>query len=151
MFGRKILIPLAIDEAFSFFADAKNLELITPEFLAFRILTPTPIVMQSGTLIDYQIRLFGFKMRWRTLIEAYDSPNSFVDTQVTGPYKMWHHTHSFRSVPDGTEMTDTVKYQIRYGLLGEFARRLFVQRTLKRIFDYRTEKIAEHMKSRQVS
>lgn len=144
-FVRTLLLPIPTERAFSFFEDAKNLELITPDFLGFRILTPTPIQMRLGTSIDYRIRLFGIPMRWKTLIEQYDPPNYFVDTQVKGPYKLWQHTHTFRATSTGTEMTDHVRYQLRFGILGEIARQTFVKRTLKHIFDYRNQRIQELM------
>ena len=120
-----------------------NLEQITPEFLGFRVLTEPPIEMGAGTLIDYRIRLFGVPMKWRTLIESYDPPHMFVDTQIKGPYKLWHHTHRFRPVDNGTEMTDSVRYQIGFGPFGEIARSIFVKRTLKQIFDHRNRRIKE--------
>lgn len=140
---RTLTLPRPIDEIFCFFEDAMNLEKITPEFLGFRVLTEPPIEMGAGTLIDYRIQLFGIPMRWRTLIESYDSPNMFVDTQIKGPYKLWHHTHRFRPVPNGTEMIDSVRYQIGFGPFGELAQSIFVKRTLKRIFDYRNQRITE--------
>ncbi|MCA9213152.1 MAG: SRPBCC family protein [Planctomycetales bacterium] len=138
---RQIVLSRPIDEVFAFFSDAMNLERITPASVGFRILTPPPIIMQAGTLIDYRIRLFGIPMKWRTLIETYEPPTRFVDTQVVGPYAKWIHTHSFRSVDGGTEITDNVDYQIPWGPVGEFAKFLFVSRTLKHIFDYRGKQI----------
>lgn len=131
--------PLA--EVFPFFADAGNLEAITPEFLNFRILTPRPIPMHPGSLIDYQIKLFGVPLKWRTRIEEFEPPNRFVDVQLRGPYKLWHHTHEFREVEGGTLMTDRVRYQLYLGPLGSLAHTLWVGRTLARIFDHRRQTI----------
>jgi len=131
------------EEVFAFFEDAGNLARITPKFLGFEIITPTPIEMHAGTLIDYRIRLFGIPMKWRTEIEIYEPRDRFVDRQLRGPYRLWRHTHLFRDVDGGTEMIDDVEYAIGFGPLGEPARALFVQRTLDRIFDYRAEVVGE--------
>ena len=134
---RTQLIPKSRDDVFAFFSDAFNLESITPSFLGFEILTPAPIDIQEGTLIDYRITLFGFPMKWRTRIERFDPQTSFVDTQIRGPYALWHHTHTFEDSPDGTLMRDTVLYRLPFGFLGTIAHSLFVRRTLQRIFQYR--------------
>jgi ligand-binding SRPBCC domain-containing protein len=129
-------------EVFPFFADAANLEAITPPWLNFRVVTPRPIEMRAGTLIEYRLRLRGLPVRWLTKIEAWEPPHRFVDAQLAGPYKLWHHTHEF--VPDGeggTIVRDTVHYALPYGPLGEIARRLFVARDLATIFDYRAERL----------
>lgn len=138
------------ERVFAFFADAHNLEAITPPFLNFHVVTPTPIDMRAGTLIDYHLRLFGVPFRWRTEIESFDAPRRFVDRQLCGPYALWHHTHTFETVaasrdgePEQTEMTDVVRYRLPLGPLGWAAHALFVRRTLRRIFDYRAEKIRE--------
>ena len=124
-------------EVFAFFADAFNLEKITPAFLNFRILTPPPIAMEPGTLIDYSLRLHGLPMRWRTRIEEFTPNERFVDVQLKGPYKLWHHTHTFEDHPKGTQMCDRVDYEIPFGPLGSLARALFVRRQLEQIFDHR--------------
>ena len=105
-------------EVFPFFSDAKNLEAITPPYLQFKILTPGPIALQAGTLIDYRIRLLGIPMYWRTQIESFESPLRFTDIQIRGPYRLWHHTHQFLDTPEGTLMTDLVRYQMPFGPLG---------------------------------
>ena len=136
-------VPRPLGEVFAFFTDAANLEELTPDFLHFRILTPKPIVMRAGTLIDYQLRLFGVPFRWRTRIETFDPPEpggataSFSDSQVTGPYASWHHRHDFQAVPGGTEIRDVVDYALPLGPLGALAQVLFVRRQLDAIFAYR--------------
>lgn len=139
---RSQVLPRPRGEVFAFFEDAANLARITPDFLGFEIVTPSPIAMGAGTVIDYRIRLFGIPMRWRTEIELYERGERFVDRQVRGPYRLWHHTHGFRDVPGGTEMVDDVDYEIGFGPLGGIAHGLFVRRTLARIFDYRAEVVA---------
>jgi ligand-binding SRPBCC domain-containing protein len=135
-------LPGAPEDVFGFFADALNLERITPDWLGFRVLTPGPIVMKRGTLIEYRLRLHGVPIRWLTRIEVWEPPVRFVDVQVRGPYRLWHHTHSFERQGDGTRIRDTVRYALPYGPLGELARRVFVARDLARIFDFRQEAVA---------
>lgn len=142
-FERVQLIPRPRSEVFAFFAAAANLERITPDFLRFRILTPPPIEMAAGTLIDYQLRLYGVQFRWRTRIDTFEPEASFSDTQVTGPYRRWYHRHEFADAPGGTEMRDIVEYKMRFGPLGALARRLFVQRSINQIFDHRRKVIAD--------
>jgi ligand-binding SRPBCC domain-containing protein len=140
---RKQTIPRSRSEAFAFFSDAFNLERITPPFLRFRILTPSPIEMEAGTVIEYRLALFGAPIYWRTVIESWNPEESFVDRQIKGPYALWRHTHSFEvKGPRQTLMRDLVEYSIAYGVLGRIAHVLFVERWLKKIFDYRAEMIA---------
>lgn len=136
-------IPLSRQETFAFFGDAFNLERITPPFLQFRILTPPPIKMEQGTLIEYKLRLFGVPIFWRTLIEHWIPEEFFVDTQISGPYTLWRHTHTFEEISPGqTLMQDTVEYSIPFGVLGTIAHALFIKRCLKIIFDYRAKMTA---------
>lgn len=135
-------IPRPRSEVFEFFEDAGNLARITPPFLDFRILTPQPIRMAPGTLIDYRIRLFGIPLDWRTEIEEYERGVRFIDRQLRGPYRLWRHTHTFRDVAGGTVMTDTVDYEIGFGPFGRLAHAIMVERTLTKIFDYRADVIA---------
>ena len=140
---RTQIVPAPRAEVFPFFADAANLEAITPPLVGFTILTPTPIEMKVGALIDYKIKINGIPIKWRTRIDAYDPPNMFVDVQLKGPYKTWRHTHTFRDVPGGTELGDRVEYELPFGPLGAIAHVLMVKRQLKTIFDYRTKVLAE--------
>lgn len=139
---RTQLIPRPLQDVFPFFSDAKNLEAITPPFLQFKILTPGPIAMQAGTIIDYRIRLVGLPMNWQTRIETFE-PHRFSDIQVRGPYRLWHHTHEFVETSERTLMTDLVRYQMPLGPLGTLVHALWTDRTLERIFDYRFAKVAE--------
>ncbi len=127
-------VPRPIEEVFEFFSDAYNLECLTPSLLRFKVLTPAPIDMHPGTLIDYKLRVHGVPLRWRTEITEWDPPHSFVDTQLKGPYTLWHHTHRFESVNGGTRCTDTVLYRV-FG--GRLIQSLFVGRDVEAIFDYR--------------
>ncbi len=130
--------PLA--EVFAFFADAANLEALTPDWLSFEILTPGPIPMAAGTLIDYRLRWRGIPMRWRTEITVWEPPHRFVDVQLSGPYRRWVHEHRFAVDDGGTVMTDRVEYAAWGGRLVE---RLFVDRDVERIFAFREQRLAE--------
>ena len=133
--------PLA--EVFAFFERPENLARITPESLGFVIVTPTPIEMKVGALIDYTIKVMGMRIRWKTLISAYDPPNRFVDEQLKGPYKLWHHTHTFESADGGTKIIDDVRYALPFGVYGSIAHALFVRRDLEKIFKHRENIITE--------
>jgi ligand-binding SRPBCC domain-containing protein len=127
-------LPHPIEVVFNFFANAENLEALTPKFLNFSILTPTPIEMETGKLIDYKIVIHGIPIRWKTRILDWNPPHSFVDEQIRGPYLLWHHTHQFESTANGTLVKDVVRY-IPFG--GALVHRLFVKKDLERIFGYR--------------
>jgi ligand-binding SRPBCC domain-containing protein len=129
--------PASAVEVFAFFESAENLAHITPPSLGFRILTPAPITMKVGTVIDYTIRWLGIPVRWRTLITTYQPPDLFVDEQIRGPYSLWHHTHRFEDVPEGTLMNDEVHYCLPFGPIGDLTHGLVVKRRLGYIFDYR--------------
>jgi ligand-binding SRPBCC domain-containing protein len=130
-------------ELFRFFERPENLELITPSSVGFTILTPQPISLKPGTVLDYTIRLLGLPVRWTTLISSYDPPHSFTDVAIRGPYRFWHHTHRFEPTDRGTLMTDEVRYAMPVGPIGRLVHTLWVRRKLKYIFDYRARKISE--------
>lgn len=139
-------IALPRHEVFSFFANAENLERITPPQLGFQIITPTPIEMKAGALIDYRISLHGIPMTWRTEITKWDPPHEFVDKQLKGPYKQWIHRHTFTETENGTTLIgDEVRYRLPFEPLGDIAR-FFVEREIKNIFDYRQKTVAEVFK-----
>ena len=138
---RTQLVPRPRAEVFAFFADPWNLERITPAFLRFRILTPPPLEVKAGALIDYRLSLLGVPFGWRTVIEAWEPGVRFVDRQLRGPYRRWHHSHLFEDAPGGTRMTDRVEFELPLGPLGELARVLLVDRQLAAIFDHRRQAI----------
>jgi ligand-binding SRPBCC domain-containing protein len=141
---RRQRIELPLERTFALFADAGNLEAITPPWLRFRIVTPRPIELGPGALIDYRLRLHAIPIRWRTRIEVWEPPHRFVDAQVSGPYALWHHTHEFEADgPQATVITDRVRYRIGWGPLGALAQRAVVRRDLERIFDYRRGAIGD--------
>lgn len=133
-------VPRPLSEVFAFFAKAENLQLLTPTFLDFRILSPLPIAMQVGTLIDYRIRLRGLPMRWRTRISAWQPLYRFADEQLSGPYSLWWHEHLFAEQDGCTLISDRVTYRAPLGFI---AHPLVVRRELARIFDFRTAVIAQ--------
>ena len=140
---REQALDADIDTVFAFFADPLNLEAITPPLLRFAVVTPAPIAMGVGTFIQYRLRLHGVPVRWDTLIQEWEPPLRFVDVQVRGPYRLWHHTHELVALDGGraTLMRDTVRYAVGFGALGEVARRALVLRDLEAIFAFRAERV----------
>lgn len=136
-------IARPVAEVFKFFCDENNLEILTPEFLNFKVLGKSTPTIQEGTLIDYKLSLHGIPLRWRTKIESWNPENSFVDTQLKGPYKLWHHTHTFEAKDGGTMAKDRVRFRLPFGPLGNFVVRVFVRRNVQKIFEYRTQKIGQ--------
>jgi ligand-binding SRPBCC domain-containing protein len=134
-----------VEEVFPFFADAHNLESITPAMLGFKVLTPQPIEMRSGLILEYRLRVRSVPIRWRTEIPECDPPRMFVDNQIRGPYALWHHTHTFEPIDGGTRTrcTDVVRYRPRGWVLASLVNRVLVQRDVEKIFRYRFEKLAE--------
>jgi ligand-binding SRPBCC domain-containing protein len=140
---RQQRVERPLEEVFPFYADAANLERLTPPWLGFDITTPQPIEMRAGALIEYRLKLHGIPVRWKTRIEEWAPPHRFVDAQLSGPYVLWHHTHTFGADgPGATILRDRVRYAIPFGPFGEAARALFVGKDLDRIFDYRRDAVA---------
>ncbi|MYC38904.1 MAG: SRPBCC family protein [Chloroflexi bacterium] len=135
-----VLLHYPLSEVFDFFASAENLNLLTPPWLHFSILTRLPIEMQRGTVIQYRLKLHGIPVRWDSEITEWEPPFRFTDTQIRGPYRLWVHYHRFENTPDGTLVADDVTYRVAGGAL---VNRLFVANDLRRIFDYRKAKLLE--------
>jgi ligand-binding SRPBCC domain-containing protein len=138
---REQLLPLDLEEVFAFFSKAANLQSITPPWLRFEVLTPEPVRMAPGTLIDYRLRLHGLPVRWLTRIEEWEPNRMFVDRQLRGPYRFWHHRHEFTAVGGGTLVRDLVHYALPLGPLGALAHAALVRRDLERIFDFRQRSV----------
>lgn len=143
---REQVLPGTPREVFEFYADAGNLERITPGWLGFRIVTPQPIEMRPGALIEYRLKLRGVPVHWLTRIESWEPGVRFIDVQVKGPYRLWHHTHTFEAHEEGTLVRDEVRYELPLGPLGELAHRLLVRRDLERIFDFRHASVSKVMR-----
>ena len=134
---REQWIARPIHEVFAFFADARNLEKITPPWLGFNILSMSTESITEGTVIRYRLRLHGISVHWRTEICKWNPPHGFIDEQTKGPYKLWRHTHSFEAHGERTKMIDDVQYAMPFGVLGRIVHALKVRGDVNRIFDYR--------------
>ncbi|MEZ5424639.1 MAG: SRPBCC family protein [Pyrinomonadaceae bacterium] len=140
---RSLTLDLPRKEVFDFFADALNLERITPPELNFKITTPEPINIKQGSLIDYQLKLRGIPMKWQTEISVWNPPHSFTDKALKSPYKQWIHRHAFTELGENkTLIEDEVKYRLPLEPLGDLAH-WFVRRELNYIFDFRQTTVAD--------
>lgn len=137
-FSAAQFLPKEPDEVFSFFSNAQNLEALTPPWIKFQIITPMPIEISEGTLIDYKLKVHGLPIKWRTEITEWNPPHHFVDTQLRGPYSLWHHTHSFTAVDGGTLCSDRVRYRPKGGSI---INKLFVRKDVAKIFDFRKQQL----------
>lgn len=138
-----IELDRGLDEVFAFFADASNLEKITPPELRFRIRTPLPITMAAGTRIDYRLHLYGVPFSWQTEISVWEPGKRFVDRQVSGPYRLWEHEHEFEALgPQRTRVEDLVRYALPLEPIGRLAHPI-IRRKLDAIFRFREQKVAE--------
>lgn len=139
-FQTEMWLPEPREKVFAFFSDAKNLDRITPPWLHFRTLTSRKIDMHAGTLIDYQLRVRGFPLHWRTKIKAWEPPSRFVDEQIRGPYRLWIHEHTFTEERGGTLVRDHVRYAVPFDFL---VHAWLVRPDIERIFKFREEKLRE--------
>jgi len=144
IFEREQYFSQSIEEVFKFFADARNLEAITPPWLRFQIVTRDPLKMCPGAQIRYSLRWHGIPLRWVTEIEKWNPPYEFIDVQMKGPYKLWRHTHRFVPLGKGaaTRMIDRVEYALPFDPLSRFFHQLVVRRDLDSIFDYRSQRFS---------
>ena len=141
-FENSLWLPRPRDEVFAFFADAANLEAITPPWLRFQVLNPA-LVIHEGVLIDYRLTLYGIPLRWQSEISRWDPPTSFVDEQRKGPYRRWVHTHTFADERGGTRVGDAVEFEVPFGwLVGRL-----VQRDVNRIFAFREQALRQRFGS----
>lgn len=136
----QLWLPQKVSEVFPIFADAANLELLTPPWLRFEIVTPRPVHMQAGTRIDYRLRVHGIPLRWRSEITVWEPPFLFTDEQLQGPYRLWKHDHIFCEKDGGTLCIDSIQYAVAGGALID---RLFVRRDLEKIFQFRRGQLSK--------
>jgi ligand-binding SRPBCC domain-containing protein len=139
---REQWIPRPIEEAFAFFSRPENLEEITPPFLGFHI-GRAEKELRAGSLIEYKLRIRGVPMRWLTEIEVWEPPCRFVDNQLRGPYKLWHHEHRFAERDGGTLISDRVDYALPFGVLGQIVHGLIVRRDVESTFEFRRKRLEE--------
>lgn len=139
-FQSELWLPLPPEQLFTFFADAANLDAITPPWLNFHIITPPPIAMREGVLIDYRLRVHGIPLRWRTRINAWQPPHRFVDEQIRGPYHQWIHEHTFEARDGGTLTRDAVRYAVPFDFI---AHRWLVRPDVEKIFRYLAEALQQ--------
>jgi ligand-binding SRPBCC domain-containing protein len=130
---RATLVHAPLAQAFAFFADAANLERLTPSWLRFSVRTAMPVVMHAGLEIEYRIHLYGLPIRWVSVIDAWEPGLRFIDRQLTGPYLWWRHEHRFEAVGTATRVIDDVEYRPRVAWM---TGRL-VKRDVERTFEYR--------------
>lgn len=138
-FTDELTVPHGREKVFAFFADAQNLEALTPPWLRFVIETPHPIVMRRGAIIDYRLRIRGVPVKWKTEITCWEPPGRFIDEQRRGPYRQWIHEHTFEAVPGGTIVRDSVAYAVPGGAL---VNRFFVRKDVEKIFAFRKQALS---------
>ena len=143
----KVFLPISIDQAWEFFSNPNNLSKIMPSNMGFKVIDGATLPLYPGQIIEYSVTpLPLFKTTWISEINHISKPHFFVDTQLEGPYKLWHHKHFLKEVKNGTEITDVVHYQVPLGLLGRFLHPLIIKPKLNKIFNYREQQIAQIFK-----
>jgi len=138
---RQQLVQAPLEEVFEFFSRARNLEQLTPPWLRFSVVSPEPIEMRAGTLIEYRLCVHRVPLRWVSRIEEWQPGRRFVDRQVRGPYRLWLHAHEFAADPRGTLIRDSVRYELPFGPLGAVAHAAIIRRDLERVFGYRRRQV----------
>jgi hypothetical protein len=147
VFAAEQYLPWKVEKVFPFFADAKNLENLTPASLSFKIIGDTPKTVSQGAEISYRLKVHGVPVRWKTLIKEWNPPKKFVDVQITGPYTLWHHTHEFSPLSEGTLMRDRVRYRLPLGAVGGLLAGAFVKKDLRKIFEFRRRYLVKNLAS----
>ena len=142
----QLWLPQPQEEIFSFFADPKNLDRLTPPWLHFEILTSKFVEMKVGTLLDYRLRLHGIPIRWQSEISVWEPPHRFIDRQIKGPYRQWVHEHTFSAHQGGTLVGDSVTYAVAGGRIIQM---LLVAPDLDKVFAYRHRTLSQLFNSRQ--
>ena len=137
-------LPISVDVAWEFISNPKNLEVITPDTMAFKTISGADRPLYAGQIIQYIVKpMLGIPVKWVTEIAHVVDKNYFVDEQRFGPYALWHHKHFIKEIPGGVEMEDIVDYKLPLGILGQIVHPFLVKPKLKQIFDYREKKLIE--------
>ena len=141
---REQYVTTTLAAAWDLLKNPANLDLITPDDLQFQIISPVPREMFNGLIVEYRIKIPWFGKRiWVAEIKHIRELHSFVDEQRLGPYRFWYHYHQVDAENGRIKLTDRVHYEVPFGIFGRILHFFFIQRTLKRIFDYRRDKLAE--------
>jgi ligand-binding SRPBCC domain-containing protein len=150
-FSAEQFVEAPRDKVVPFFSRAENLEVLTPPWLNFRILKKSSSEISPGSIIDYRLNIHGVPVKWKTLISEWNLPLSFTDEQLKGPYRKWHHVHSFYEVSGGTLLTDQVTYRVPFSWVGKLVLSSWIARDVKTIFNFRKKKIRELTENRKFS
>ena len=145
-FYKEQFVPSDLDTVFEFFSRPENLEKITPSSMGFNIITPTPIDMKEGAIIDYTVKIMGVPMRWRTMITSYKKNEYFVDEQLKGPYSYWHHKHTFKEVEGGVLIIDEITYALPIQAFRLIVHPVLIKPQLNQIFNFRFQTIKDKFK-----
>ncbi len=138
------IVPRSLDDVFAFFSDPRNLAAITPPALGFAT-RAMPQRFGRGSIVEYDLRIHGFPVHWKTLIAEYEPKRRFVDVQLRGPYALWEHVHEFAQVDGGIEVSDSIRYVLPGAPFGELAAPM-VERDIRNIFQFRRETIEQTFK-----
>tara|TARA_Y100000385_G_C12891620_1_gene550216 strand:- start:104 stop:637 length:534 start_codon:yes stop_codon:yes gene_type:complete len=142
-FSKEQFVPSDMETVFDFFSRPENLEKITPSSMGFNIITPKPIEMKDGAIIDYTVKILGVPVRWRTMITSYKKNEYFIDEQLKGPYSYWHHKHTFKEVEGGVLIIDEITYALPIQAFRKIVHPLIIKPQLKQIFDFRFQIIKD--------
>jgi hypothetical protein len=148
VFRAEQFVPRQLDEVFEFFSKAENLQMLTPPWLNFHIVSVQPTPVREGTLIQYSLRWRAFPIRWTTKIISWEPPHSFIDLQLSGPYRLWRHEHHFAAEGNGTRITDEVHYVLPLGIVGRIAHMVKVRSDVEAIFAYRGAAVRQVFESK---
>ncbi|MBC7980558.1 MAG: SRPBCC family protein [Armatimonadetes bacterium] len=148
-FEQSQFLPITPDAAWDFFSSPRNLDEITPDDLGFKIVYQPGEEMYEGQIIEYRVMVApGIWVPWVTEIKMVREGESFIDEQRFGPYKFWHHLHSFAPAEGGVMMRDLVHYALPFGPFGAIAHGVFVRKKLERIFGFRKEVLEKRFPKR---
>lgn len=148
-FESKQFIKSDIISVWNYFSNPKHIHALTPPKMHLKTRTQNlPSKIHVNLKITYWVSpLFGIPLKWKTKITSIDINKSFVDIQIKGPYKMWHHVHTFEEVENGILMKDFVTYELPFGFIGNFTNRLLVKKRIEKLFDYRTKQIQKYFEN----